>query len=265
MMLVLVNYSNKAFRKSQILNSETGIKIGRFDRVLSYTPDVIDQEFYEKHRHILSLKRGNGYWLWKPYILKKALDELKDGDYLFYCDSGALFVSSVIPIVELSLTTGCDIITFELTLKEKAWTKRDAFILMDCDSPEYTDSNQRFSGYMLFKKSAFTVEVLNEFLFYAQDARIITDLDNKTGLRNFPEFIEHRHDQSIFSLLTKKYGIKAYRDPSQFGLNVMQDYPDSNYGQIIDAIRAKKNPIYYRILGKVRKLTNYYQRELRGL
>jgi hypothetical protein len=31
------------------------------------------------------------------------------------------------------------------------------------------------------------------------------------------DFLAHRHDQSIFSVLTKKYSIRAHRVPTQYG------------------------------------------------
>jgi hypothetical protein len=32
----------------------------------------------------------------------------------------------------------------------------------------------------------------------------VQDMDNTLGQPNYPEFYDHRHDQAIFSLLTKK-------------------------------------------------------------
>lgn len=36
--------------------------------------------------------------------------------------------------------------------------------------------------------------------------------------KNSDNFIAHREDQSIFSLLCKKYRFKAFKEPSQFGI-----------------------------------------------
>jgi len=51
---------------------------------------------------------------------------------------------------------------------------------------------------------------VSQWLSYATDIRAITDLDNQLGVSNLPEFVEHRHDQSILSLLSKKWGIPEY-------------------------------------------------------
>ncbi|MDE6626424.1 MAG: hypothetical protein K2K56_08650 [Lachnospiraceae bacterium] len=70
---------------------------------------------------------------------------------------------------------------------------------------------------IVFRKSKRSVQFVKEWLYYCQYEDIITDAQNHMGKDNFKEFIDHRHDQSIFSVLSKKYGVKAYRDPSQFG------------------------------------------------
>lgn len=56
-----------------------------FDRAFAYNVSIMTEAFREKYRHILGLKRGAGYWMWKPYvILKTLLDEATWGDYLCY-------------------------------------------------------------------------------------------------------------------------------------------------------------------------------------
>lgn len=238
-MKLLINYANNVFRKSRKLNSKTGKELGLFDDIISYSLQDIDKNFFEKNKSILSQKRGNGYWLWKPYFIKKSLELLNSGDFLFYCDSGSYFIKPITPLIDTSLDTGQEIIVFELQFMERFWTKRDAFILMDCDFPKYIETNQRLASFSLWRKTRFTMDFINEYLLYAQDARILTDLENQCGNPNYPGFVEHRHDQSIFSLLTKKYDLEAYRDPSQWGNGENRRYANSNYGQLIEHTRKR--------------------------
>jgi hypothetical protein len=35
--------------------------------------EEIDNDFKTKYNNILSLNRGGGYWLWKPYIINETL------------------------------------------------------------------------------------------------------------------------------------------------------------------------------------------------
>lgn len=91
---------------------------------------------------------------------------------------------------------------------EKNRTKRDAFILMDCDTPEYTEQYQCYAVFLVVKKTSNTVRVLKEWLKYAQNYNIITDAPNVCGKQNYEGVVEHRFDQSILSLLMTKYHVK---------------------------------------------------------
>lgn len=255
-MNILINYANDVFRESQKRNSIAGKEVGLFDEVISYSPKDIDAEFFNRNKRILQQKRGNGYWLWKPYFIKKTLEAAKYGDFVFYCDSGSYFIRPVTPLIDRSIATGQEIIVFDLTYLEREWTKRDAFILMDCDSEKYSESIQRLGSFSLWKKSPFTMNFVDEYLRYAQDERIISDMENQCGYPNYPEFKEHRHDQSIFSLLTKKYDLKAYRDPSQFGNGEIQRYPNSEYEQLIEhtRMRSKKVPFILTMMDKIKTI-----------
>ena len=68
------------------------------------------------------------------------------------------------------------------------------------------------------KKSPFVENFLKEDLEYAQDPRIITEQENTQGLPNYDDFVVHRHDQAVWSLMVKKHKLKRFRDPSQFGM-----------------------------------------------
>jgi hypothetical protein len=78
---------------------------------------------------------------------------------------------------------------------------------------------------MVIKKSFTSMAFVSEWLTYAQDARAITDDDNVLGSNNYPDFRQHRHDQTIMSLLVKKWNLTVYPDPSQWGESHKRPYP----------------------------------------
>ncbi len=246
---ILINYANDAFKKAQKINSKTGMDVGEFDRVIEYSPKGIDKKFYGKNKHILTQLRGGGYWLWKPYIILKTLmrKDIKDGDFIFYTDSGSYFINKIDHIIDLSKKYKQDIICFgsHSGLMEKKWTKRDAFILMNLDKKRYTITSQIGAGFILTRKSKFSIKFFNEYLKYSQDERIITDSCSKLG-KNYRGFIENRHDQSIFSLLSKKYKLKIFRQPSQIGNSEIKDWEDK-YPQIIVSTRKNDRTFFEKI------------------
>jgi hypothetical protein len=263
-MKLLLNYADERFAELQRRNCETGLSVAGFDRVVSYCPGDIDAQFAANNRGILSQKRGNGYWLWKPYFIQHALAELADGDFLFYCDSGAHFVASIEPLVALARRLDQDVIPFDLAKRESDWTKRDAFVLLECDTPHFTQSRQRLASFSLWRKTERSVELAAEWLRLAQDERLLTDLENQCGLPNYDGFREHRHDQSLFSLLTKKYGLRACRNPSQHGNRSHRRYPESAYGQLIEHTRLKSASVAQRIWHHARRAARAWSRWLTG-
>lgn len=241
-MIIAINYANEGFKKAQALNLETARQWGA-DKVIAYGPEDMDEDFKKKNAAILSATKGNGYYLWKPYFLYKAFcEELHEGDYLIYTDAGSVYVNKIQYLIDCMEKEHLDIMTFslELGMLEKKYNKRDALILMDCDSPEYTDTPQSIGGYVIMKKTAFVDKFLKTDLEYAQDERIISEIPNTLGVDNYPKFIAHRHDQAVWSLMVKKNHLPRFRDPSQFGM--MNRYEEevekrSTYPQIIDSHR----------------------------
>lgn len=247
-MIIAVNYANKSFYRAQKLNSKTALAHGA-DRVIEYRFEDIDSEFLEKNRKIFSQKKGNGCFLWKPYFLYRAFQEMGEEDYVIYTDSGSVYIDDIGKLISCMEQEQVDLMTFCLgeTLLERKYTKRDALLLMDADEERFVETPQSVGGYVLFKKTAFVENFLKEDLQYAQDPRIITDFENEMGKPNYEGFVAHRHDQSVWSLMVKKYGLKRFRDPSQFGLK--EAYAEeilkrSTYPQIIDSHRMNVGSLF---------------------
>ena len=240
---ILINYADRNFTQSQQTNTKTGIQVGKFKEVWSYSPKDISKSFYQANKELLNQKRGNGYWLWKPYIILESLNKIDYNDYLFYCDSGAEFVDSIKSLLSITASKSQDIVSFELVHPEYKYTKRDVFNVLNCDSQSFSESRQRLASFILFKKSPKVIAFVNEWLQYSSVKSLITDSPNPSGLENFDGFVDHRHDQSIFSLLAKKYRLEAYRDPSQYGSTLIDEYSNSPYNQIIHSTRLKNKKL----------------------
>ena len=204
--IVAISYSNEKYQTQLKYNKKSAIEIGKVDEYYEYGPNDIEYEFKQKNKDILSKKRGNGYWLWKPYFILKTLKQkLKDGDYLIYTDACILYKDNSRKLIDFLINKKAEIWLYKLGHFEKHWTKRDAFILMDADNTYYQETFQYNAAMQIYRKSKFTENFLNKYLYYSQDKRIITDEPNTQLLSNLDGFRDHRHDQSILSLLVKKY------------------------------------------------------------
>ena len=215
-MKICISYANRAFRPAQAANERTALRVGNFDKYIAYSPRDINVDFMRRNKHILKPKPGTsrggaGHYLWKPYVIHKTLLTLEPEDFLFYCDAGCLFLRPIDLMTEAMRQRGLDLIHFYFppspwySSLERERTKRDAFVLMDCDTPRYTDTLQRCAGFSLWRRTPLTEQFVEEWLHYGQDERIITSMPNQCGKPDYPEFKGSERDQSIFSLLAKKY------------------------------------------------------------
>jgi hypothetical protein len=165
-----------------------------------YNDSDIDIDFKSRNKNILDNKKGAGYWLWKPYIILDMLNKINDNDYLIYMDSGANLIGD--PQKYLEMIDDKGILSFSMMQKTSKWTKGDCFYEVN-ESKDYSfnDRNQLQGTYIFFKKCEFSVNFVKDWLNYCTKENIITDSPNKY-MSNLKDFVEHRHDQSIFSLLS---------------------------------------------------------------
>ena len=234
-MKVYITYGDFRFKKQKEFAIKMAKKYGNFDKIISYFPEDIDELFKKKNKDILTQKRGGGYWLWKPYFIYKTLQELNYGDYLFYSDSGACFLKSVDILIKELEKYNQDIMGYEIGMIESQWTKKELFLYLKMDDVKYSKTNQIMGGFVLCKKTEETMKFFKEYLEVACNEINITDkMIEKINQER--DFIEHRHDQSIFSLLYKKYNLIPFKDPTQFGEfpegTYLKKYSNYEYGKI---------------------------------
>ncbi len=217
MISCLTNLSNHLFKASR---EKLNISANHFGVNLIYSHDFEDlksKPFYYFNKDILAQPKGLGYWLWKPYIILEAMKNLAEGDIVIYSDCGIEIIKNLNPLIKIAKSKEPIVLFANGNFSKAMWTKRDCFVLMGCDSEQFWESRHCDAAFCLFRKCDISLRFLNEWLNFAQDERILTDLQNTCGLPNLPEFIEHRWDQSILSLLAQKYNLNLYRMPSQFG------------------------------------------------
>lgn len=236
--IIAISYGNKKYQRQLQINKKTALEIGKVNEYYSYGPNDIDPEFRDKNKDILFRKRGNGYWLWKPYFILKTLKEkLNEGDYLIYTDAGILYMNSTSIIIDFLTKRKAEIWAIQTHYIEKQYTKRDAFILLGADMPFYTETPHYMAGIQIYRKSKFTENFLEEVLYYSQDKRIITDEPNTLGFNNYKGFKDNRHDQTVLSIMIKKYG---QANSGKTNLNVNQLKKQNNIMPYIFCIYRRK-------------------------
>lgn len=267
MKVVLTNLSNHLFQESRFRLNNSARQFG-IEHINSYDFEQIRQTpFYAQHKEILDIPTGSGCWLWKPYIILETLRPLNEGDIVVYADSGLELIAPIDPLIKICASAQPVLLFANGNLRNSMWTKRDCFILMDCDNKKYWRGIQCDGAFALFRKTGKTMQFVEEWLQYGTDKRIITDMPNTLGKNNLPDFIEHRRDQSILSLLAARYQLPFYRMPTQYGNHyklpayrvpgefnqqnqyhqkqvdhyAKEPFVNSPYGQLLNHHRSKKS------------------------
>lgn len=228
-MKILLNYADGKFINSQLLNSQSGLAAG-FNVVYQMGRGDIDPQFHAQHKEILDQKRGVGYWLWKAHFITRLLSGMGENDILFYADSGSYFIRRMEPVFAAVSADPKGVVAFRLAggHVEKAYTKRDLFLHMGMNEPQYRDTPQRMASFMCFRGTAAAREIAAEYLNLCSTPHLITDTPNVDGWIE-DGFVDHRHDQSVWSLLTKRHEITTLADPTQWGVHHKENSEEQQF------------------------------------
>lgn len=224
----IVTFADAKYQERQfnLLNYASNLKI--FDQISFYTDEWLKKtDFYKENLEIFKISRGFGTWLWKPFIILETLKNMDDGDSLFYLDCGDYFRKEIIDYTKPILTKE-PCLLLGGGYSQKDWTKRDCFYYMNCDFPEYADTIQLEAGVQLWKKTEFSIKVLEEQIEWCKDYRILTDAPNECGMPNYLGFQDHRHDQSVLTNLFVKYKLPVDSTKHNTPYNEMRSYVRCN-------------------------------------
>lgn len=190
---------------------------GYFDEVVVYTQDTLPAS-PELKRFMQAHSRGYGYWIWKTPVLLDMMEKAAPGDVIVYADAGCGISTTPEARVRFAgwiqdvRTHPSHRLSFQMAHVEESWTKADLFELMDCNEDRFRKTGQHAAGIQAYLNTPENVEFLREHLLIASadGFHAISDAPSRTP--NAPTFRDHRHDQSILSLLFKKHGSASRPD-----------------------------------------------------
>jgi len=155
--------------------------------------------------------RGCGYWSWKPWIVMDVLKKSNRGDIIMWCDAGCSLNKSATKNLSAWIET-CqdrDALNFSLDHIESTWTKRDLASLLNCDEERYMMSPQIMATLFMLKNNDESFCMVEKWQDLSKLGWAFDDSPSK--IPNYKNFIEHRHDQSAWSLIRKLHN--SYTQP----------------------------------------------------
>jgi hypothetical protein len=254
--------------------------MGCYDQIVVADESYLNINFREKYKDKLRPGiRGYGYWCWKPQVILQLLDQVNEGDIVQYTDAGCHLnpqgILRLSEYFELANSSESGILAFAATppsfhdplislpdLSDYKWCKADLFHFMNVYEDDLiTRTPTVTAGVIFIKKCAESQKIIRNWLdIMAADFHL---LDDTSSIRpNIPGFIEHRHDQSIFSILCKlnkvsmvscyEYGYPSRRT-NMPNWEILENYP-------IHAKRDKGLEINQRMIDIAKKINRRLKR-----
>lgn len=180
-----------------------------FDARITYTnDDIFKSDCYKDHKQVLDAPSFS--WAFKPLLIAETLDHADWNDVVIWTDSNHIVVGDPQPLIDFAKENNIfchDHAPHRYTNAQ--FTHRDTFVNMKCDGERYWNGVHLQVSTMAFCKTMFTVSFVREWLKCALNINIISN----NVLPNFPEYIDHRHEQSIFSILAEECHLKYGHNP----------------------------------------------------
>jgi hypothetical protein len=221
--------------KSQVQKLDLFAECVVFDEavLLSIEPDYIDK--FAANQQFNS--RGFGYYAWKPILAKTALsNHWGKFDGICYMDAGCELLPNYRAKKQFQnylLKSTKKGYTFFSTFKpELSYTKKhllDQFPELQINAA----SEQIMSGFW-FMSSDFGLIFTDLWEMYASE---LINIDDTISSCEVDQFVEHRHDQSVFSMVAKK--LKA--DSEILGLRGLEKGPKKLFFAWIGPVRLARN------------------------
>jgi len=195
--------------------------------IIIYDKNDIDNEFMEKNNSILKCDRGGGYWLWKPYIINETLKKINYNDIIIYIDSKYYFIENFTKLY-VDYMKNNDLLVWKNKPNEqiwymKNWCKMGVIHKYNMFDKVFNENAEDcWGGAMVLKKTENTINYIQEWLDMCCVHEDITDAESK--IENAEIFIEHRHDQSLLSILLHKYNIEMQFFEKKYLQNVRSPF-----------------------------------------
>lgn len=217
MSILFFTYGDQKYSNSKIRIKQEAENFKIFDDIKIYGREDIGQDFIDKTLPYINMQRGGGYWLWKPYFLKKTFDKMKDGDYCIYADCGCTInpigQETLMKYLSLLDEDGSGIFRFSFGgTKELLFTNTKVFEYFGKENDQhFMESDCLMATIMIFKKCQNSIDFVNRLLEIAEtEPALFSDEFNE--YKKHPNFKDSRHDQSVSACLVKLGKVFIYPD-----------------------------------------------------
>ena len=217
---MLVSFSSQGWETNAARYATQAASMGQFSHILTMNESDVRAEGWPC-AHRTPKERGFGYWTWKAVACLRALREADmdtsetTRDLLIWADTGCTFVHTAAAVARLqkyfarALEHSSGWLAFaQMRLLERAWTKGDVFEALGAH--QHAKKPQVWAGCFFVRPTPANVHLLELWRALCEQPHLVDDTPSVHP--NYAAFREHRHDQSILSLLLWLRGAQIVPD-----------------------------------------------------
>ena len=210
---VFISYGSGLYSKSLRRIGKEAKKLGIFSKIILFTDKDMPQ--FIRASPLKAYARGDGYWQWKPYIIWKTLLD-HPNDIVVYADCGCSLQANVKEWESwFEVLRSYQTLAFQYRsehnypwqestpsdMTNEHWTKKSLIDYFDplIGDHDWLHSNQIWAGVILARNKSPLIKMWMDISLLHPELLIDTYGSELTLQNN--KFIEHRHDQSLFTAL----------------------------------------------------------------
>jgi hypothetical protein len=202
-----VHYGDDAFAGARARIRREALSVGSFQTVHTFTPTDLPA-CLTTPEHPGS---GPRFYVWKPHVVSRVLEAARDGDLVMYADSGCHFVRDPGPYLLAAATEPSGIYCMALEYADgtvhiaRRWTKEDAFRALNVEPDDPLRAlSQILATVFVLRRQESTRRLVHRWETLCQDAHLVDDSPSRAP--NAPDFVAHRADQALWSILCRQAG-----------------------------------------------------------
>lgn len=254
----LLTFADSKFKPSLDRLRSQAVDLNVFNEIHICDENYISELIKKYSLKFFHENPGFGFWIWKPYLIRKTLKNLKEEDVLIYMDAGCEINPKAkrkfnFFIKKLNKSKG--IIAPQLMFNyqaEKLSTKKDVLEFLGVsDNDKILNSPQIEANLIFIKKNKFSISLIEQWYNYSLNIQLLNFESNWDDVnRN-----NHKSDQSLFSIICKLNNIMTI-PYYEFYLNL---YTKINFEFLDGKVKARNDEFKLILINRnLRKKTLLY-------
>ena len=210
MKIYFATFTDDRYKPTREKARKQAEEMGIFDKVFALSEHDFDpyfkELFYKEHRNKMF---AFGFYCWQPWTDMHVLDQMEDGDILFYSDAGNTLnpkgKKKFMEWINMISSGEKDVLALmHPDYFEYEYTKEDVFqyFKVEKESP-IRETGQYFLGALLVRKSPSSYALIKKW--FDINCNHFDVIDESVNHPNEPRFKAFRYGQSAISVMLKNY------------------------------------------------------------